>query len=76
MAAEHFELMRKLHRVGLQSGIRCPRPSVSVRHDQFWENAGVAHLVTSAMVQTCTYSRTRATTSAGEIWLRPPRFAM
>ena len=49
--AKHFALMDKLHRVGLQSRIRYPRSSVSVRHDQFCEKGRVAHLVVTAMVR-------------------------
>ena len=48
---KHFELMRELHRVGLQSRIRYPRSSVSVRHDQFCQRGDVANLVVAAMVR-------------------------
>ena len=49
--AEHFALMNRLHRVGLQSRIRYPRSSVSVRHDQFCEKGLTADLVLTAMVR-------------------------
>ena len=49
--AKHFALMRALHLAGLQSRIRYPRSSVTVRHDQFCEKEGVAHLVVTAMVR-------------------------
>jgi hypothetical protein len=49
--AKHFALMRELHRVGLQSRIRYPRSSVTVRHDRFCERGDVAHLVVTAMVR-------------------------
>jgi hypothetical protein len=49
--AKHFALMRQLHQVGVQSRIRYPRSSVTVRHDQFCEKGQVAHLVVTAMVR-------------------------
>jgi hypothetical protein len=49
--AKHFALMRKLHLVGLQSRIRYPRSTVSVRHHQFCETGRVAHLVVTTMVR-------------------------
>jgi len=48
---EHFELMQRLHRVGLQSRLRYPRYSVAVRHDQFCEDGRTAKLVVTAIVR-------------------------
>ncbi|HEY0144266.1 MAG TPA: hypothetical protein VGF48_25495 [Thermoanaerobaculia bacterium] len=49
--SKHFALMRELHLVGLQSRVRYPRSTVSVRHEQFCEQGLVAHLVVTAMVR-------------------------
>jgi hypothetical protein len=48
---EHFELMRELHRVGLDARIRYPRYSVTIRHDQFCQDARTAKLVVTARVR-------------------------
>jgi hypothetical protein len=48
---KHFELKGELHRVGLRAKIRYPRYELAVRHDQFCEAGGVAHLVVTAYVR-------------------------
>lgn len=48
---KHFAMMRELHLVGQRSQLRYRDPSVEVRHEQFCEQNGVAHLVAIATVR-------------------------
>jgi hypothetical protein len=48
---KHFELMSRLHRVGLQTRIRYRRYSLEVRHDQFCEDERTAKLAVTTLVR-------------------------
>ncbi len=48
---KHFEMMRMLHGVGLQSNLRYPRYALQVRHDQFCQDDATANLVVTTMVR-------------------------